>query len=212
MVARESAMSDGKPVDPRLLPALSRRLADQLSRFTEEEQLALQAAFREAVQEAKELEILDLWGRRPAVVSYWVLLLSGVNQTDEMRIAQDLLTWQAFFAKQSAQVYCVQSSERTEFRLCSSSFDTTDCPVLVFSDEPNMKRHIRVDAQLLFALLSAEGAFQRFLTRLHASIENGRSLEELDKQLASEKFWKLLRVAYNEVKGLTKLGIDIKTV
>ena len=204
-------MSENRPHTSRQLPALSRQLAQQLSRFTEEEQQVLQLAFREALNEASNLEIPDLWTQRPSPLTYWVLMLSGVNQADEVRVAQDLLTWQAFFAKQSAQVHCVQSSERDEFRLCSSSFDVADCPALILSDEPNMQRHIKIDPQLLFTLTSSEGTFQRFLTRLHTWVENGRTLEELDASLTSEKFWKLLKIAYTEVKGFTKLGIDIRT-
>lgn len=157
--------------------------------------------------ELSTLEIVDLWERREAALTYWILLLSGANQTDEMKLASDLLTWQAFFAKDSARILCVQSSEREAFRCCSCTFDVHDCPTLIMSDSPDMNSYLRVEQDLLRRLTSTPGELQRFLTRLHALAENGRSLRQLSDLMAADAFWRGLKIVYNEVKGMVSIKL-----
>jgi hypothetical protein len=157
--------------------------------------------------ELSTLEIVDLWEPREAALTYWILLLSGANQTDEMKLASDLLTWQAFFAKDSARILCVQSSEREAFRCCSSTFDVHDCPTLIMSDSPDMNSYLRVEPDLLRRLTSSPGELQRFLTRLHALAENGRSLRQLSDLMAADAFWRGLKIVYNEVKGMVSIKL-----
>lgn len=157
--------------------------------------------------ELSTLEIVDLWEPREAALTYWILLLSGANQTDEMKLASDLLTWQAFFAKDSARILCVQSSEREAFRCCSSTFDIHDCPTLIMSDSPDMNSYLRVEPDLLRRLTSSPGELQRFLTRLHALAENGRSLRQLSDLMAADAFWRGLKIVYNEVKGMVSIKL-----
>lgn len=157
--------------------------------------------------ELSVLEIVDLWEPREAALTYWILLLSGVNQSDEMKIASDLLAWQAFFAKDSARILCVQSSERDAFRCCSSTFDVNDCPTLIMSDSPDMSSYLKVEPDLLRRLASSSGELQRFLTRLHALAENGRSLRQLSDLMAADAFWRGLKIFYNEVKGMVSIKL-----
>lgn len=203
-------MKNPRADTPANLVPLSQKLSAHLARLTQEERSALEQAFQAALEEAGNLQVVDLWDRQSPAITYWILLMSGVNQTDELKIAQDLLAWQAFFSKHSARVQCVQSSERHEFRLCSSEFDVADCPALILSDRPDMRSYIRLEAQLLFTLLAEDGGLQRFFTRIHAYIENGRTLSEIDAMLTSDKFWRTLRVAYKEVKGLVSFSVEMK--
>lgn len=202
-------MTDPRANASSLVP-FHRNLAEHLARLAPEELSALERAFQAALNEAQNLTVVDLWDRPSPAITYWILLMSGVNQAEELHIAQDLLSWQAFFSKHSARVQCVQSSERAEFRTCSSEFDIADCPALVLSDRPDMKSFIRIEPQLLFNLRAEDGGLQRFFTRIHAYLENGRTLRDIDAMLASEKFWRTLRVAYKEVKGLVTLNIEAK--
>lgn len=157
--------------------------------------------------ELSTLEVVDLWEPREAALTYWILILSGANQTDEMKLASDLLTWQAFFAKDSARILCVQSSEREAFRCCSSTFDVHDCPTLIMSDSPDMGSYLRVEPDLLRRLASSPGELQRFLTRLHTLAENGRSLGQLSDLMAAAAFWRGLKIVYNEVKGMVSIKL-----
>jgi len=135
-------------------------------------------------------------------------MLSGVNQADEVLIAKVLLTWQAFFAKDSARVLCVQSSERDSFRCCSSRFEVHDCPTLVMGYSPHMKSYLKIEPNLLRALRVRSGEVQRFLARIHALAENGRSLEYLQQLMAADAFWQGLKVVYKEIKGLISIKLS----
>jgi hypothetical protein len=166
------------------------------------------ALIQAILMDVRPLEILDLWEPREAALTYWILMLTGVNQSDELQIAGGILTWQAFLAKDSARVLCVQVSERDAFRCCSSQFDVHDCPTLIMSDLPDMSSFLKIEPDLLRSLASQPGELQRFLTRLHALAENGRSLEQLQQLMTAEAFWRGMKVVYKEIKGLISIKLS----
>lgn len=181
---------------------LPERLSQFMAQMNPEESAFLEAAFQAALLEPHEIEVLDLWQRPEIAVTYWILLLTGVNQEEEMQIAHTLLLWQSFFSKHTARVICIQSSERGEFRCCSSTFEVVNCPTLIFSDSPDMLSFVKIEPELLFAISSQKGGLQRFLTKLHSLIENGETITSIETMLLTEKFWSSLKIVYNEVKDL----------
>jgi hypothetical protein len=140
-------------------------------------------------------------------VTYWILLLSGVNQEEEMEIARALLIWKAFIVKDSALVLCVPHSDREQFKCCSSSFGIVKTPSLVLSDNRDMHDYIKIDPQLLFGLSRDRGGLQRFLTEIHSSIENGNGLKNIENQLRTERFWSGMKLVYSEVKDFISISI-----
>lgn len=164
---------------------------------------------RTIMAEVRALDVTDLWVPREAALTYWILLLTGVNQPDEMNIARDLLSWQAFFSKDSARVLCVQSSEREAFRCCSAAFGAHHCPTLIMSDAPGMHSYLKIEADLLKTLIAQPGELQRFFARLHAMVENGHSLlSNLKDLMTAEAFWRGLKVVYKEVKGFISIKLS----
>lgn len=174
-----------------------------------EERHGIEELWQAALAEAQTVNFIDLWERRDLSFTYWVLLISGVNQAEEMEIASALLTWKHFFAKDAAMLLCIQSSERREFKCASAKFGAVDCPSLIISDSPEMDDFIELKSDLLFALQNSKGALQRFLTRIHQMMENGKPLDDVRASLWSEQFWTGIKVVYTEVKGL--VGSSVKT-
>ncbi len=158
--------------------------------------------------QVRAVDIDGFWVPSEPPRTYLVLMLTGVNQMDEMELAKDLLTWQAFFAKDSARVLCVQSSERDSFRCCSSRFKVHDCPTSILSYSPQMKSYLKIEPDLLRALREESGGVQRFLARIHALAENGRSLEDLQQLMTADAFWRGLKVVYKEIKGLISIKLS----
>jgi hypothetical protein len=70
-----------------------------------------------------------------------------------------------------------------------------------------MYSHIKIHADLLKSLTAQRGELQRFLTKLHALAESGRSLEQLQNLMTAQAFWRGLKVVYNEVKGLISIKL-----
>lgn len=189
-------------------PPLPLELSTLLDHFENAERPKIEALFRRALSSvARELNISSLWEQPELAVTYWILLLSGVNQEDEMEIAQTLLTWKAFIAKDSALVLCIPHSERTQFRQCSASFRAVKTPTLILSDSRDMYNHIKIDPELLFTLSGKRGGLQRFMTEIHSSIENGNSLGDIENQLLTERFWSGMKLVYAEVKGFVSFKI-----
>jgi hypothetical protein len=190
------------------LSKASNALEAIIARLSVEEDVDLVAAIQIAIQHARPVEVIDLWEQRQVALTYWILLLTGVNQEDEMRVAKDLLAWQSFFAKDSARVLCVQSSERESFRCCSGSFSVHDFPTLIFSDSPDMKTFIKVEPRLLHSLSIQPGGLQNFFVKLQSMIENGMSLQQVQDKMIAESFWKGVQVVYKEIKGLISIQIS----
>jgi hypothetical protein len=187
--------------ESKALIKIPERLSSYLAQLKSDDRALLEAVFRAALLEPRELDVLDLWEQQELPITYWILLMTGVNQEEEMKVAQTLLSWNTFFSKHSARVLCIQSSERNEFRCCSASFDVVNCPTLLFSDSPEMESFVKVEPELLFALSGQPGGLQRFLTKVHSMVENGESLVGIKNMLLTEKFWSTLKLVYQEVKG-----------
>jgi hypothetical protein len=187
-----------------LLPPEYRALLNQ---FEAAEREKIDYIFQKALLAVRELAIPDLWEQPELAITYWILLLSGVNQEEEMEIAKILLVWKAFIAKDSAQVLCIPHSDRESFKCCSAVFGAVKTPTLVLSNTRDMEDAILIDPQLLFTLAAQKGGLQRFLTEIHSCIENGASLEDMDRQLRTERFWAGMKLVYSEIKGLISIKI-----
>jgi hypothetical protein len=196
--------------DKEGLRRLPERLAAYLSQMESNDRALLEAIFQTALIEAQEeFELLDLWDTRELPMTYWVLLLTGVNQEEEMELANVLLSWKEFFSKNSARVICVQSSERNEFRCCSAAFEVVNCPTLIFSDSPDMRPFIKIESELLFKLASQKGGLQRFLTKIQSIVETGDTLIDIENMLLTEKFWSALKIVYTEVKSFVSIKKEL---
>ena len=156
----------------------------------------------------RKLEVIDLWDQSEISATYWILMMTSTDQKEEMRIAQTLLTWSTFSAKHSTRVICVPSSERNYFRLCSSYFGVVNCPSLILGNSPFLDSFIKIGPELLTLLAKDESGLQRFLTRIHSSVENGATLKDIQNQLLTEQFWLGLKLVYAEVKGFISVSIS----
>lgn len=186
---------------------LPRAAVDLLDRLQITAEADLVAAIEIVLLQARPIEVVDLWEQRQAALTYWVLLLTGVNQEDEMRIAKDLLAWQSFFSKDSARVLCIQSSEREQFHCCSRAFNIHNFPTLIFSDSPDMHTYIRVEPGLLTSLSEQPGGLQTFFAKIQSMVENGMTLQQVQDKMVAETFWRGIKVVYKEVKGLVSIQV-----
>lgn len=188
----------------------SEKLPDVLARLSREDREYIEILISTTLRDTDRLEVTDLWETGELASTFCVLVVSGTHQEDEMRIAQELLFWKAFVAKDSAVVRCVQTSERKEYRCCSGKFEIVNCPTLVFSDSPAMESFVKVEAGLLFNLAAQKNGIERFLNKVHSLIENGNNLTAIEKILQSEKFWTSLKLVYSEIKGIVSVSVAAK--
>lgn len=179
-----------------------------LAQLRAEETTVLQELVSHLIDEVRQIDIVDVWDQDQSASTYWVLLMSGVDQPDEVASAKELLLWSSFFAKHSARVVCIQSSERALFKFCTRYFRVNNWPTLIFSDRPDMVPSISLDGQLLSHLSDSRGGIRKLLTELHALVESGKTIQEIANMLTTEKFWKHLKLVYSEVKNL--LSVTVK--
>jgi hypothetical protein len=203
----EHRMSNPPKKDLIVVPPGSpfQRLLEDLQSGDIEKNRQLVAQINEAFSKPT---IDNIWHADRAAVSHWLLLLNGINNADEQRLAQGLLFWREFFGGPDARIRCVQSSERDCFRFASAYFQVTSPPALIVSDDPRFTRGLKIDGPLLAKLGETDGALQRFLTKIHTQILQQRSIEEIERELTTEKFWNTVKVVYKETKGFFSIQIS----
>lgn len=162
---------------------------------------------RAAIESLVSPTINDIWHDNAASISHWVLLLNGINNSDEHRLASELLIWQECFAGPDARARCIQTSERTMFTFSSRYFGVTSPPVLFISGDPLFTRYLKIDAALVSRLAEKENGLQQFFTKIHTAFLHGQSVEEIGVDLATDQFWHAMKIIYKETKGLFSIQI-----
>ena len=162
---------------------------------------------RAAIDQLISPTIHDIWHDEGVAISHWVLLLNGINSSEEHRLASELCLWRGCFAGPDARVRCIQSSERAIFAFTSKMFSVTAPPALLVGDDPLFTRYLKIDGGLLSRLTEHENGLHRFLTKVHTALLHGQSIEDLATQLATEQFWRAMKILYAETKGLFSIQI-----
>jgi hypothetical protein len=179
-----------------------------LAKLEADERAHLEALFQTTLSHSQTMDVVDLWEQGELAVSFWILVTTGVNQDEEMKIATALLFWKAFFAQEAARVRCIQSSQRREFACCRSRVGTITCPTLIVGDSPNLEGFISVGPELLFRIASEPGCMHRFLTKLHHLIESGASLREVDEALRSSRLWNTMKLDFGTIRDMIPSAIN----
>jgi hypothetical protein len=154
--------------------------------------------------------INDIWHADEGAVSFWILLLNGINRGPEAELAQRLLVWKEFFSRSEARIRCIQSSENEFFHFCAKTFDVQSFPVLIISDRADFANYLRFDEQALKVLIKDMDRVQQFLTGIHSQLRRGTSVEAINADLRKEQFWHKLSIAYKEIKDLLSVSIQCK--
>ncbi len=161
----------------------------------------------EALQLLKKPQLEDIWFNHEASISYWLLIINGVDNKIETKMANEILFWKEFHAGGDANVRCVQSSDRELYKLCASSFSVVSPPSLIFSTDARFEQAIKVDSQLLHELIKENNSLRSFVGKVHSLIYNGHSIEDIRKQLLKESFWKGVKIVYQEMKSLISITL-----
>lgn len=180
-----------------------------LATMPSHQQQLLRTLFATIQNEARYHRVADLWARHDVPLTYWVLLMTGVDQADEKSIAQELLSWHAFSAKASAKIQCIPSSDQEAFRLCSSMFGVVDFPTLILSNSADMESYVRLSPGLLFRLAEQDGALPRFFTKLQRILEMRDNIQDVKATLEAKAFWDGFQFAYKEIKEFFSISLQL---
>ena len=148
-----------------------------------------------------------LWDSTEKPSSHWILVMSSVDQQEELAAASELLRWREFTAKEASRVACVPSSKRSLFRQLASSFEITSFPTLVLSNSRDMSPALVLRPKLLRSLLQRSGNLRRLLTELHTQIELGADLASIAKRLDREEVIQRLAKFYAEAKSIVSVSV-----
>ena len=137
-----------------------------LSNLDDDTQTALQEYIRQSVQELTNPKIEDIWFNHDSSISYWLLMINGVDNKDEAKMASELLFWKEFQAGDDANIRCIQSSDRRINKFCVEHFNVLNPPVLLFSTEPTFKNTIKIDSGLLTELIKDNNKLRKFVSKV----------------------------------------------
>ena len=190
-------------------PNTHRRIPPELSALIQslktEQRAKVEALFETALASARQRRIADLWEQPELSSSYWILLVSGMDEAAEIDIADVILKWKAFFVRDSASVLSFQSSDREAFRCCAKAFEIVACPALILGHSPDMLEYLRFERRLLCSLRAQRNALHRFLTSLQILLERTGSLSEVREQLSADQFWADLGLVPSDAKALVSI-------
>lgn len=149
----------------------------------------------------------SLWEAPKCPSSYWILVMSCVDQHQERAAARELLQWREFTAQQTARAVCITSLQEN-FRPLVVRFGISSFPTLLVSDSRNMSPALILKPKILESLLEKPGSFRNFLTRLHIQIDLEVGLSEIARHMEREESIKKLKTIYSEVKSLVTISIQ----
>lgn len=193
--------------DEKLSQRLPPEVKALIQQASEEQRQVIIKYLIERIEIRPTYHIANLWDLPEFATSYWVFLMTGIDQTTQTSMAKELLFWKAISARDYARVLCVQSSDRGAFRYLAAQFDAHKFPAMILGNSPEMRNYVRLDPELLNELSAEEGRFQTFLTQVHNAIENGHHIEQIGKDLGTEQFWKTLKLVYREVKSFFSIKV-----
>ena len=161
-------------------------------------------SFIEKINIRPSLDVPSLWEQPEFASSFWIYLMTGINQNDETDIAKNLLFWKAMSVKDQARVVCLQSSD-PEFAFCSSRFEVQKYPVLLLGTSSEMQKALVLPPELILDIAKDQGKLQRFLTEIHFGIVNGKTLEDINTELVTDKIIKGVKALLKGLGSLIKV-------
>lgn len=183
------------------------QLLDMLNHLDDDTKALFQQYIDQSIKEILQGRIEDIWFNREGAISYWLLLIDGVDNKQESKMANELLFWNEFHAGGDARVRCIQSSDRIINKFCIKHFKIINPPVLIFSKDPLFTNHIMIKSELLSQLIKEENKLRNFINKIHSQISNGKSLKEINKEFSKVAFWNGLKVVYEEIKLFASISI-----
>ncbi len=183
-----------------------------MEKLGEKDSEIIQEFLNELLEDYNKPTVEDIWHDDKGAISYWIVIINGINNPEEAELANNLLFWKEFFAKDTAKVRCIQSSEIKHFNFCMNHFNVSSCPVIIFSDDPLFRSSIRIDQQLTNQLIDNKNSIQNFFTKVHSMIIRKTSLSDINKTLVNQQFWNYFKLVYTEIKSFVSISVkaDIK--
>jgi hypothetical protein len=156
------------------------------------------------------IDIEQVWSRHRLALTYWALLVSGINDKTELEIAKTVLVWQAFVAGHLARLLCLPSAPYGDFIAVRSAFEVDKQPTLILSNSVSMEKYVIIPEKVLREL-HKNNKLQEFLDGAHNNIRSGKSLDSIQEILdrAEVKEWANKGVKVLErISKLIKIGGD----
>lgn len=151
--------------------------------------------------------INDIWYSNENAISYWLLVINGIDNSTEAKIAKDLLFWRECFVGDDAQVRCIHSPDKEINKFCTKYFKIDSAPTLIFSRDKNFTDTIKIGSGLIAELAKGENSFRDFVSEIHREVIMGKSINQINKNLKSDKFWNKMKLVYGEVKSFVTVNI-----
>ena len=161
------------------------------SMIGESQQDTFEELLFDLIGEIKKPSIENIWIDDDSIISYWIILINGINNTAEIELVKKILFWKEFFSDTTAKIRCLQSSNHKLFNLCLKEFNIESSPAIICSNTSNFEDKIIVDTSMLIKTQKEEYGIQTLLNKIHHKLVLGDEVLKIQKEIASIKFWRI---------------------
>lgn len=161
------------------------------SMIGESQQDTFEELLLELIGEVKRPTIENIWIDDDSIISYWIVLINGINNNDEIELVKKILFWKEFFSETTAKIRCLQSSNHKLFNLCLKEFKIDSSPAIICSNTPGFEDRIIVDTTMLNKIIKEEYGIQTLLNKIHHKLVLGNEVITIQNEIGSLKFWRV---------------------
>jgi hypothetical protein len=137
------------------------------------------------------------------LVSYWKVVIDGMHNKEDKRVAQIFGAWH--FMHSQIEARCIQSVDKDAFIILTREFRLDMTPAIIMSNSSHFNESLRLDAPFLAKL--DDDQMVCLFTQLHIEVTAGTSLARLKRKIVSKKFCRYLQIAYKEIKSFATFQI-----
>ncbi len=134
--------------------------------------------------------IETIWYDENNATSFWILLVNGINNHQEVSVIKQMLYWKEFFARSFAKVRCVQSYEQFEFSLILKKFKINACPTIIVSDTISFENNYIVKPDTLLKLSEKTEGVVELCNQIHQELLIGSDREIIEALIKSKQILK----------------------
>lgn len=140
--------------------------------------------------------IETIWYDENNATSFWILLVNGINNPQEVAIIKQMLYWKEFFARSFAKVRCIQSYEHFEFSLILKKFKINACPTIIVSDTIGFENNYIIKSDILLKLAEKTEGILELCNQVHQELLIGSERETIELLIKSKQI--LINITYKE--------------
>lgn len=156
--------------------------------LTVSDQEFVKSVIHKTIREKYSTNSLEtIWYDESNAASFWILLVNGINNVQEVAVIKQLLYWKEFFARTFAKVRCIQSYDQYEFSLVVRKFKIKACPCIIFSDGIDFESYAIVKTEMIQKIADKKEGIVDLCNQIHQAILSGNDIKTIAASMSQKQ-------------------------